>query len=185
MLRRAAEALGGAVLVQGGAGIGKSRLMAQLEARATAVGAVVLVGECVELAEGQLAFAPIVGALRAVIADPELLAGLDPVLRSALGAVWSAPGSSVVEAGRREQLFEAIYRVLARLAARQPVLLIVEDVHWIDPSSRDLLAFLVHNGRRDRLMVVVTCRTRSCTEGTRCDRSWPSCATRARSRGRL
>jgi DNA-binding NarL/FixJ family response regulator len=62
------------------------------------------------------------------------------------------------QAGEREQLFEAVYRVLARLAARAPVLLIVEDVHWIDPSSRDLLSFLVHNARRDRIAVLATNR---------------------------
>src|SRR6202007_3391652 len=58
----------------------------------------------------------------------------------------------------REQLFEAVYRVLAMLAQQQVVLLIVEDVHWIDTSSRDLLAFLVRNARSDRIAVAVTYR---------------------------
>ena len=157
VLRRAADGIGGAVLVAGEAGIGKSRLMAQLEARAAAAGAVVLLGECLEFAEGQLAFAPMIAALRPVVGDPELVVGLDPVLRSAVGALWPGSGSAAAHASEREQLFEAVYRVIARLSARQPVLLVVEDVHWIDPSSRDLLAFIVHNTRRDRVVVVITC----------------------------
>jgi DNA-binding CsgD family transcriptional regulator/tetratricopeptide (TPR) repeat protein len=156
VLRDASRGTGGAVLVRGEAGIGKSRLMAELEARAVAAGAMVLVGECLELAEGQLAFAPIVAAFRTVIGEPELVAGLDPALRAATAALWPAPGPSAALPGQREQLFEAVYWMLARLAARQPVLLVVEDVHWIDPSSRDLLAFIVHNARRDRVMVLVT-----------------------------
>jgi len=158
VLARAANGDGSAVLVEGEAGIGKSRLMARLESRGRASGLPVLVGECLPLAEGELAFAPIVAALRPVMLDPEVLAGLGPALRAALGALWPVAGSESRRPGDREQLFEAVYRVLAGLAARQPVLLIVEDVHWADPSSRDLLSFVVHNARRDRLVVVATYR---------------------------
>ena len=158
MLALARDGDGSVVLVEGEAGIGKSRLMARLESRAGAAGVAVLVGECLPLAEGELAFAPIVAALRSVILDPEVLAGLEPALRGALGALWPVAGSEPHRHSDREQLFEAVYRVLARLAARQPVLLILEDVHWVDPSSRDLLSFIVHNARRDRLVVVATYR---------------------------
>jgi ATP/maltotriose-dependent transcriptional regulator MalT len=158
VLDRARGGEGSAVLVEGEAGIGKSRLMSVFERRARALGAEVLVGECLQLAGGELAFAPIVSALRPVIEDAELLADLDPALRSAVGALWPAADLENREGTSREQLFEAVYRVLARLASRAPVLLIVEDVHWIDPSSRDLLAFLVHNARRDRLVVLATYR---------------------------
>ena len=158
VLARAGNGDGCAVLVEGEAGIGKSRLMAQLESRSRAVGLAVLVGECLPLAGGELAFAPIVAALRSVMLDPEVLAGLEPALRAALGALWPVAGWEPRRPNDREQLFEAVYRVLAGLAARQPVLLIVEDVHWLDPSSRDLLSFIVHNTRRDRLVVVATYR---------------------------
>jgi DNA-binding CsgD family transcriptional regulator/tetratricopeptide (TPR) repeat protein len=156
---RAAAGVGGAVLVEGEAGIGKSRLMAQLELRAAAAGAVVLTAECLQLAEGELAFAPIVGALRSVIEDAELLDTLEPALRSAIAALWPTTEARATPSGEREQLFEAVYRVLARLSSRAPVLLIIEDVHWIDPSSRDLLSFLIHNARRDRVAVVATYRS--------------------------
>lgn len=115
-------------------------------------------GECVELAEGELAFAPIISALRGVIEDGGALEGLEGPMRSALGALWPLAGPDVGVDTGREQLFEAVYRVLARLAQEQVVLLIVEDVHWIDPSSRDLLTLLVRNARHDRIAVVATYR---------------------------
>ena len=158
LLRRAGSGSGGAMLVAGDAGIGKSRLVVELGTRARATGALVLVGECVELAEGELAFSPIISALRGVMADAAALEGLEGPLRSALGALWPVAGAVGDVAGSREQLFEGVYRVLARLAARQPVLLIVEDVHWVDQSSRDLLAFLVRNARRDAIVLMVTYR---------------------------
>jgi predicted ATPase len=78
VLARAVGSDGSAVLVEGEAGIGKSRLMAQLESRARAAGLAVMVGECLPLAEGELAFAPIVAAMRAVMLDSEAHAGLAP-----------------------------------------------------------------------------------------------------------
>jgi predicted ATPase len=158
LLERAASGSGGAMLIGGEAGIGKSRLVAELEVLAGAAGVLVLTGECVELAEGQLAFSPIISALRSVMEDAEALEGLGGPLRSALAALWQVAGGSEHAGGSREQLFEAVYRVLARLAGRQAVLLVVEDVHWIDVSSRDLLAFLVRSTRHDAVALVVTYR---------------------------
>jgi DNA-binding CsgD family transcriptional regulator/tetratricopeptide (TPR) repeat protein len=157
LLHRAASGSGGAVLVAGEAGIGKSRLIAELETRARGAGALALAGECVELAEGELAFAPIVAALRPAFEGVDSVSWLQPPLRSALTALWPALGAPERSTGR-EQLFEAVYQVLARLAQRQLVVLIIEDVHWIDRSSRDLLAFLVRAARRDRLALVATYR---------------------------
>src|ERR1700733_10110560 len=81
LLEHAASGSGGAMLIGGEAGVGKSRLVAELEARAGAAGALVLTGECVELAEGQLAFSPIISALRSVIEAAETLEGLGAPLR--------------------------------------------------------------------------------------------------------
>jgi class 3 adenylate cyclase len=154
LLEHAGEGSGGALMVAGEAGIGKSRLIGEFEARARQAAALVLVGECIELAEGELAFAPIVSALRPVMDD----AGeLEPPLRSTLAALWPSLGQPTTAS--REQLFEGVYRVLARLAKTQPVVLVVEDLHWIDRSSRDLLAFLARSARRNRLLVVMTYRS--------------------------
>jgi DNA-binding CsgD family transcriptional regulator/tetratricopeptide (TPR) repeat protein len=110
------------------------------------------------VADGELAFSPIISALRDVMGDAAALEGLEPPLRAALAALWPVAAASGGVVGGREQLFEAVYRVLARLAERRPVLLVVEDVHWVDRSSRDLLAFLVRNARRDAIVLVLTYR---------------------------
>jgi DNA-binding CsgD family transcriptional regulator/tetratricopeptide (TPR) repeat protein len=157
-LARASSGTGTAVVIAGEAGLGKSRLVSEFEERARAREALVLIGECVELAEGELAFAPIISALRGVVEDGGALEGLEGPMRSALAALWPVAGADEGVDTGREQLFEAVYRVLARLARERAVLLIVEDVHWIDPSSRDLLVFLVRNARRNRIAVVATYR---------------------------
>jgi predicted ATPase len=89
-LQRAVAGQGCAVLIAGEAGIGKSRLMGEFEDRARVLGARVLACECSPLAEAELAFAPIVAALRAVIEDAGVLADPDSALRSAVGALWPA-----------------------------------------------------------------------------------------------
>jgi DNA-binding CsgD family transcriptional regulator/tetratricopeptide (TPR) repeat protein len=156
LVARAAGGSGGAVVVAGEAGIGKSRLIAELEERSRA-GVRMLVGECIQLAEGELAFLPMISALREVMEDGAVLAGLSDPVRSVLAALWPIPDAGAA-AGGREQLFEAVYRVLARVAQAQAVLLVVEDAHWMDPSSRDLLAFLMRNARNDRIAFVLTYR---------------------------
>jgi class 3 adenylate cyclase/tetratricopeptide (TPR) repeat protein len=156
LVLRAQEGAGCALMVSGEAGIGKSRFLSEVESRLRDAQAVLLVGECVEVAEGELAFAPIVAALRPVMDNGGVVDDLEPPLRTALAALWPALGEP--GASSREQLFEAVYRVLARLAERRLVVLMIEDLHWIDRSSRDLLGFLVRNARRDRLLFVATYR---------------------------
>src|SRR5215208_5734003 len=63
-LARAAAAEPAALLVAGESGVGKSRLVAEFGERAAAAGARVLTGDCVELGEGELPYAPLVGILR-------------------------------------------------------------------------------------------------------------------------
>ena len=57
------------------------------------------------------------------------------------------------------RIFEGILRLLGRLGDTNPILLIVEDAHWADRSTRDLLAFLARNGRDERLFIVATFRS--------------------------
>ncbi len=156
LLERATGGDGGALMVAGEAGIGKSRLVAEFDQRARDADALTLIGECVDLAEGELAFAPIVSALRPVMDDGDAAAQLEPPLRSTLAALWPSLGEAV--GATREQLFEGVHRVLGRLSSRQPVVLVIEDLHWIDRASRDLLTFLMRNARRDRLAVIATYR---------------------------
>ena len=56
------------------------------------------------------------------------------------------------------RLFELLLGLLGRLGEQAPLVLVVEDLHWADRSTRDLLAFLVRNLRRERVLLVVTYR---------------------------
>ena len=158
LLARAASGSGRAVLLAGEAGIGKSRLVSELEQRARARDVRVLVGECVELAEGELAFAPVISALRDVMAESASVAWLEAPQRSALTALWPWLGRMVLGPGSVSSCSRPSTVFSRRVAQERPVLLIIEDVHWIDPSSRDLLAFLVRNARHDRIAVLTTYR---------------------------
>jgi DNA-binding CsgD family transcriptional regulator/tetratricopeptide (TPR) repeat protein len=70
---------------------------------------------------------------------------------------WGAAGRTG-RAAAQTRLFELLLGLLGRLGERSPVALVVEDLHWADRSTRDLLAFVVRNLRRERLLVVVSYR---------------------------
>jgi DNA-binding CsgD family transcriptional regulator len=160
------------VLVGGEAGVGKTRLVEQLAATTGEQGVRVLLGGCVPLGEEGLPFAPVVEALRGLAGDldaAELEAVAGPA-RAELGRllpdlVWggeaAADAVGATGAGQAGQgrLFALLLGVVERLAARAPLLWVLEDLHWADRSTRDLLAFLVRNLRRERLLVVVTYRS--------------------------
>ena len=126
------------VLITGQAGIGKTRLVEDL--CAAAADAEVLTGESAPLAGAALAYGPFVAALRD-------------------HAGWLLADDAVRRhAGRRHRLFVRVLEVLTGLAARAPVLLVLEDLHWADESSRELLDFLAVRLRGQRLMMVATLR---------------------------
>jgi tetratricopeptide (TPR) repeat protein len=146
--------------------VGKSRLVAEVAAQARAEGATVLVGHCVDLGEGELPFAPIAGALRALFA--QLGADeLDNVLGTARGEVaqlvpdlgWAEEPPGRTGAFATARLFKLVLGVLGRAAAPAPVLLVVEDLHWADSSTRDLLRFLVRSAADERIALIVTYRS--------------------------
>lgn len=151
----------GFVLIGGESGVGKSRLMDELAARAGAGGARVITGDCVDLGDAELPYAPLVGALRAISAD-ELTTRLPRGARELsrllpqLEGDDAALGPASLAQGR---LFELLLGLLGGLGAEQPLVLIVEDAHWADPSTRDFLSFLIRNRRAERLLVAVTFRT--------------------------
>jgi DNA-binding NarL/FixJ family response regulator len=164
-LARAADGRSTAVLVGGDAGMGKSRLVAEFEQRARSAGAEVLVGECIEMAEGELPYGPIVAALRPLVglAEAGPLESLHPSARTALGRLWPELADFGGEVQTAEfgqgQLFEAVHRLLATMAAERPVVLVVEDLHWADRSTRDLVTFLIRNSRGERILFVASYRT--------------------------
>jgi predicted ATPase/DNA-binding CsgD family transcriptional regulator len=156
--------------VAGESGVGKSRLLSELARTARDEGARVLSGECVELGDGELPYAPLVGALRPLVrvGDPALL-DLPPAARHELSALLPglapADGEGRVRDERGEasgqsqaRLFEALLAAVDRLGRDAPVLLIVEDVHWADRSTRDFLSFLGRNLADERVLVALSYR---------------------------
>ena len=154
------------VLIGGEVGVGKSRLAREFAARSRAAGARVLTGGCVELGTDGLPFAPFTAVLRELVRElgPDGLAGLLPsgVTRdfARLLPEFGAADADAGEIVARARLFEQMLTLLERLADRGPVVLLIEDAHWADRSTRDLLAFLV--GRQqimDGVLIVVTYRS--------------------------
>jgi DNA-binding CsgD family transcriptional regulator len=167
-LRLAQEGRSSATLLAGEAGVGKTRLIAEVVELAEREGAVVLMGGCIDLGEGSMPFAPVVEALRGLVrrVDPEQLEAVLGQGRTELARLVpdlgpAAEGSaSVVSIGSAQgRMFELLLGVLERLAATAPVLFIVEDLHWSDRSTRDLLGFLVRNLRDSGVMLLFTYRS--------------------------
>ncbi|WP_119727148.1 helix-turn-helix transcriptional regulator [Thermomonospora amylolytica] len=167
-LRMLETALGeapGAVLVGGEAGVGKTRLLRHFTDRAAAAGARVLVGGCLELGSDGLPFAPFTAVLRGLVRETGIdgVAGLLP--RSATAGLarllpeFGEPESDAASGEDRARLFELVLTLLERLAERSPTVLVIEDAHWADRSTRDLLAFLIRNSGTAPLLIVVTYRT--------------------------
>src|SRR5919112_2033185 len=162
-LGRAATGVPAFTFVAGESGIGKSRLLTEFEARATDAGARVLVGHCLELGGTSIPYAPLVDALRPVAreAGSELTASLPRGARAALGALIPELGDRAAseDDGHQARIFEALLALLERLGREQPVVLLLEDLHWADPSTRDFLTFLVRSARTEPLCLVVTYRS--------------------------
>jgi DNA-binding CsgD family transcriptional regulator/tetratricopeptide (TPR) repeat protein len=162
--RRAATTEPAVVLLGGEAGVGKTRLVAELTARCATDRTRVLAGGCVPVGEGALPYAPIVEALRALLTDlgasavRELAGPSWPELARLLPALGESDGPGAPEQAAQARLFELLLGLLGRLGEQPPLVLVVEDLHWADRSTRDLLAFLVRNLRRERILVVVTYR---------------------------
>ena len=115
---------GATVLVAGEAGIGKTRLASELARRARDAGFEVLLGRSIDLVGTELPYQPFVEALRP------------------LGEPWQADGQAP---GSQLRVFEETLALLTERAAAAPVLLVLEDLHWADTSTLDLVVFLAHN----------------------------------------
>ena len=150
------------VALVGDAGIGKSRLAIELAGLAERRGGRVIIGHCFETEQG-LPFAPWVDALRAarVARDAALLDALEPVWRGALARLLPELRAEFSPAGPGETLtlFDAVVQLLDRVSARQPVLLVLEDIHWADEMSLRLIGFLGRRIGASRTLLVTTVRS--------------------------
>ncbi|MFE1286112.1 AAA family ATPase [Streptomyces sp. NPDC058751] len=135
-----------AVLVAGDAGVGKTRTLTEAAALAAASGTTVLTGHCVDLGDVGLPYLPFTEILGAAAADDRLAPAFaaHPAVDRLTGSGPGPGGAS--DPGDRLRLFEAVAGLLADLAGITPLLLVIEDLHWADQSSRDLLRFLFSRG---------------------------------------
>jgi DNA-binding CsgD family transcriptional regulator len=152
-------------LVSGDAGVGKTRLVAELSAVAARRGFTVLSGRCAELGDS-VPYLPLADALRGATTGPNVAASLLDALaaRPVLGRLLpdlgaAAAAGSDVPGMAQQQLFGAVLGLLAELASSAPVVLVLEDLHWADRSTMDLVTFLSRVLHRERVAVVATFRS--------------------------
>jgi class 3 adenylate cyclase/tetratricopeptide (TPR) repeat protein len=170
--QRAVAGEGQVLLVSGEPGVGKTRFIRELGTQIEASGASLLHAEC--YAEGGAAYAPIALMVQEAFSQtaslpdalpPYILAGLlaiAPGLRPRLAAA----SPKAVSPGEADQdtIYDSFIELCARLSARTPLVLFVEDVHWADPGTLFLLRHLARRSRsalqkpRLHLMIVLTYR---------------------------
>jgi DNA-binding CsgD family transcriptional regulator/tetratricopeptide (TPR) repeat protein len=128
---------GSIVLVAGEAGIGKTRLAAELASLARRGGFEVLVGRSIDLVGTELPYQPLAEALRPV------------------GLPWQADRHAI---GSQLRVFEKTLTLLTERAAAASLLLVLEDLHWADTSTLDLVVYLAHNVHDRPVMLLATYR---------------------------
>jgi DNA-binding CsgD family transcriptional regulator/tetratricopeptide (TPR) repeat protein len=157
----AAAGQGTTALVGGDAGVGKSRLVSELSAHARRQGARVLVGQCLDLEEGGLPYAPVVDVLRTLdreLTPDEGAATLGPLL-ALLGHPASPEPPAATGPAGQARLFELLLTLIERLVATRPLVLVVEDLHWADRSTLDLVSLVASSTRNLPVLTVGTYRT--------------------------
>ncbi|WP_371749753.1 AAA family ATPase [Streptomyces sp. NBC_01283] len=162
-LSRADAGEPGALFVGGEAGVGKTRLVQEFLGRADAGGAVVALGGCVETGADALPYHPVSTALRSL--RRRLGAELDAAVAGQEGELARLlPELGEMDRGQSEtdsraRLFELTVRLLERLAAHRTLVLVLEDLHWADRSTRELLSYLLRALTDSRLLIVTTYRS--------------------------
>jgi predicted ATPase/DNA-binding NarL/FixJ family response regulator len=166
LVEQARRGEGRLVLMSGEAGIGKSRLVAETKTHATAQGFLLLQGNCFP-ADHNCPYAPLLDLLRSLFNHPpgattavdlETFArDLFPLLPELAPASISLPPMLEPEQEKR-RLFAVIAGFLSRLSAQQPVLLVVEDIHWSDDTSMDFLHSLARRCASLPLLLLITYR---------------------------
>ncbi len=150
------------ILLSGDSGVGKTRLLSEIRPRFEE--ALVLQGQCLEQGELELPYAPLLGALRPLVRDrlpalEQLSAGSRTHLASLLPSLGSpAPGDGSGADGQM-RLFESLLELLHQLSVRQPLVLVFEDMHWADRSTRAFSAFLARSLIDERVLVLFSYRS--------------------------
>ncbi|MGO2518798.1 MAG: AAA family ATPase [Microbacterium sp.] len=165
-LRRAFDrAAGGepsAVLIEGEAGIGKTRLLREFQ-REVVERADVHVGRCLDLGAARSAYGPLISILRAIVdrlgvAEARAAVGVGAdalrILVPELG-----DGATQRERTSPDALRGAVVTLIEAAAERAPQLIVIEDLHWTDDSTLGMLSFLLRTLQSGRVLMLITCRS--------------------------
>lgn len=150
--------------ITGEAGIGKSTLANHFLADQAQNGWGVHTGQCIEYSDRSVPFGPIVGLIRSVLSEasehaPDLL-GRRQADIAALLPEWRTDDVDAASLdGDVDRVIDAITTVLVRAAEQRPLALFVEDIHWADSATRDLIASLIHSLGPARILLLVSERT--------------------------
>jgi DNA-binding CsgD family transcriptional regulator/tetratricopeptide (TPR) repeat protein len=155
------------IVVGGEAGIGKSRLVHRFVGEVQ--NATMLEGACLELAADSLPYSPFVEILRGVVRmTPEgrLPAVIGPgraeltrLLPELATRTADLPPDAELDRASQARMFELVLGVLERLARVRPLLLVIEDVHWADRSTLELLGFLARALRDAPVLILLATRS--------------------------
>ncbi|MCP2030960.1 DNA-binding CsgD family transcriptional regulator/tetratricopeptide (TPR) repeat protein [Okibacterium sp. HSC-33S16] len=156
------------VVVSGEAGIGKTRLLEEFRAFASTE-ALVLTGQCVDLGAVAAPYSPIQAVLRSLVAA----VGADTVLDAggpggeALAALVPELAARTPDAatGRLNRVHDAVATVLETVSRQTPLVVLIEDLHWADEGTLDLLRFLLRVLGSGRILVVLSFRTEDVSRG--------------------
>lgn len=156
--RRVVEGSGSTILVEGGAGIGKSRLLAEHARLVHGAGALLLSAKCYE-AERSIPYATIGEALNGLVNRPELArvsaGALVEVSRLVPDLSHQASQAPIAfPAAAKQRLHVAVAKCLEDIAACTPVLLQLDDLHWSDHETLEVTHFLVHRLKASRVLIL-------------------------------
>jgi len=165
--QKAASGEGQFLLVDGDAGVGKTRFSQELAELARAAGARVMTGECYP--SGSAPYAPIAQMITGwfettrkfgddfSIETTHELASLIPLLNR--NASDPAPGNSIDAQFAPQQIFESLLSLCVHLSARSPLLIFLDDIHWADSATLYLVRNLARQSRKLRILIVLSYRT--------------------------
>jgi DNA-binding CsgD family transcriptional regulator/tetratricopeptide (TPR) repeat protein len=154
-----------AVLLAGDAGVGKTRLLTELRDRAVTDGWLVQAGHCLDFADSALPYLPFSEITGRIARDlPDLFdeaAERHPALLRLLPGQRMLSQTNDPESVPADQaaLFDAVHALAETVGAHQPLLVVVEDMHWADQSTRDLMSFLFGRGFSAPVALVASYRS--------------------------
>lgn len=158
---RAAAGAPGLVLVAGEAGVGKTRLLTSFLDLRRGEGALVTAGSCIEMIEGAVPYAPINHALRQLAKSdaPTLSEPSRTLLGEVLHQAGRHHGTTAPGGAGRGEFFGSVLDLVGLLAAERPLVVAIEDLHWSDSSTRDLVSFVTNGLVDERVLFVATYRS--------------------------